>query len=322
MELIFYKHDRYMPNEVVDRLLKLQFELDIFHARIFGLGFPGYDGLDVRPSRPESRKEFLSSRKENETNFIVAIIDGTIIGFISFTDWGTIWRYISFAEEKLKSILTISQLVIDTKYRNAGAGHALMDQVFIHANQINCKYIKLGVLADNYNARRFYSKLGFYDVCPVYVHRVTPQKNNNTWYWNEIDPTQTAYKKQLTKLIEQEVDYDVRSFYPMESLKFKIIDNTIRALQDRTYVVYGCNNGADGYLIGKMSNDIFVIWYLIYPDKMWSNPRNIVEATKSIDSCISHARWSNYMTSNDKIFRHMESAEYRSISIECRKQLV
>ncbi len=91
----------------------------------------------------------------NDANsyFLVAEIEGAIVGFINFTTRKTILH-------PARSGL-IDELVINKKYRGKGIGKRLVLAAIERCKQLGCCEVEVSTGMENIKAREFYEKCGF-----------------------------------------------------------------------------------------------------------------------------------------------------------------
>jgi GNAT superfamily N-acetyltransferase len=75
--------------------------------------------------------------------------------------------FINFSTFAVKSYINIHDIVVDKKYRGQGIGRALMNEIIVRAQNLNCSKITLEVRDDNKTAKALYTSLGFCESEPV-----------------------------------------------------------------------------------------------------------------------------------------------------------
>jgi len=94
-----------------------------------------------------NRETYIKEMAHNVAVFLVAILDGKVIGFA--LSWNSNNR------------LHILKIGVDKKYRDQGIGSKLMKRTFIIASEANTELAFLEVRKSNIPALTFYKKLGF-----------------------------------------------------------------------------------------------------------------------------------------------------------------
>ena len=145
--------------EDVDAIISLFWELDT-------------DSIKSQPEHfqhGERTIEYLSSIiNEDKSDFLLAVIDDEIVGF----------SLLYAKEVKGLSLLVpckyayIQDFIVKGTHRNQGIGSRLMDESKLWAQNHGMDYLRLSVLPDNENARRFYSRHGLNEQmitmeCPI-----------------------------------------------------------------------------------------------------------------------------------------------------------
>ena len=95
-------------------------------------------------------KEIL---KDSNSNFFIAEINGTIVGFINFMTRRTLLHPGPSG--------LIDELVVSQKYQNKGIGKHLIQKAIEKSRQIGCYEIEVSTEYNNKKAIDFYKKLGF-----------------------------------------------------------------------------------------------------------------------------------------------------------------
>jgi ribosomal protein S18 acetylase RimI-like enzyme len=94
-----------------------------------------------------ARKKFDDPR----AHLFVAIVNGEVVGFAGTAlvdkPWGLSYE--------------IQTMIVEEKHRDGGIGAALLDHVEAHAAEIGADGIRVDVLLQNSEARRFYESAGY-----------------------------------------------------------------------------------------------------------------------------------------------------------------
>jgi ribosomal protein S18 acetylase RimI-like enzyme len=93
---------------------------------------------------------------DHQGHFIVAETDGVIAGYCTLL-------MLDSADERDEVFYTfahVGDLAVHENHRNRGVGQALLDESEAVARRHGKKWLRLGVLADNAGARRFYERHG------------------------------------------------------------------------------------------------------------------------------------------------------------------
>jgi ribosomal protein S18 acetylase RimI-like enzyme len=75
--------------------------------------------------------------------------------------------FINFGTFAARPYINIHDIVVDKRYRGLGIGRALLNEIIIRAQTLNCSKITLEVRDDNKIAKALYSSLGFAENEPV-----------------------------------------------------------------------------------------------------------------------------------------------------------
>ena len=92
----------------------------------------------------------------NEENFIVAEVDGSVVGLLFF--------YVYHRENEnsvTRDVLYVDSMAVHENYRRQGVGHALFDYLKATAKEKQIAAIELSVNAKNTDAMAMYRKYGF-----------------------------------------------------------------------------------------------------------------------------------------------------------------
>ncbi|MFX1450437.1 MAG: GNAT family N-acetyltransferase [Promethearchaeota archaeon] len=95
-------------------------------------------------------KEIL---KDSNSNFLIAEIDGIIVGFINFMTRRTLLHPGPSG--------LIDELIVNKKYQNKGIGQHLIQKAIEISRQLGCFEIEVSTELTNKKAIDFYKKLGF-----------------------------------------------------------------------------------------------------------------------------------------------------------------
>ena len=133
--------------EDIDEINKLYYELDT-------------DAINMQPEhfqRGSRSFEYLSELiNDDKSDFILAVEDEKVIGF-------------SLLSERVAANISllvpckyayIQDFVVTEKYRNKGFGTVLMEESKKWAKDRHLDYLRLSVLPENKDARRFYKRHG------------------------------------------------------------------------------------------------------------------------------------------------------------------
>ena len=101
--------------------------------------------------------------------FLVAEIDHTLIGFITFSKRWVV-RY-------PKPIVEVEEFYVSPSSRRQGIGTQLMNEVIKTAKQENCQYIFLASSKDRLPAHKFYHTFKFDEYAYHYRRKPGPDKN-------------------------------------------------------------------------------------------------------------------------------------------------
>jgi len=110
------------------------------------------EGIDIKLVGQNCR-DLLS---DANSYFLVAEIEGAVVGFINFTTRNTILHP---APSGL-----IDELVIAKKYRGKGIGKQLLITAIEKCKQFGCCEVEVSTETENTKAREFYKKCGFEEV--------------------------------------------------------------------------------------------------------------------------------------------------------------
>lgn len=99
--------------------------------------------------------EFFQRVSDNhEAVTFLAISDkNEVMGFVNL--------YPSYSTLALKRIWILNDLGVSSKFRRLGVANVLIDKVLEYARSTNAIRVELKTGADNFNAQKLYSKLGF-----------------------------------------------------------------------------------------------------------------------------------------------------------------
>jgi ribosomal protein S18 acetylase RimI-like enzyme len=98
--------------------------------------------------------ELLAAGFGNDPKFgvLLAEYDGSIVGYLSFTINYSIWLGNPY--------MNVDDVYIDSQCRGLGIGEALMREAKAHCQKLDISRVRWEVQKDNYNAIRFYKRLG------------------------------------------------------------------------------------------------------------------------------------------------------------------
>jgi ribosomal protein S18 acetylase RimI-like enzyme len=107
------------------------------------------EGIDIKLIA-ENCQNFLS---EANYHILVAEIEGTIVGFVSFTTRKTILH------RGLSGL--IDELIVAKSYRGKGIGRQLLSSAIKKSRQLGCCEVEVSTEKTNIKAREFYRQCGF-----------------------------------------------------------------------------------------------------------------------------------------------------------------
>ena len=107
------------------------------------------EGIDIKLIA-ENCRNFLS---EANYHILVAEIEGTIVGFVSFTTRKTILH------RGLSGL--IDELIVAKSYRGKGIGRQLLSSAIKKSRQLGCCEVEVSTEKTNMKAREFYRQCGF-----------------------------------------------------------------------------------------------------------------------------------------------------------------
>ena len=135
----------------IDALLRLSHQLGLTH-------FDNAPEAFVQPS--DAEKDFLlSALDETARVFLVAEIDGDIVGFVT----AKITRNESIPFLISSPICRVGTIVVDEASKGSGIGRMLMSHCDDWAKAQGAEQIRLEVMSFNEDAERFYKELGYKD---------------------------------------------------------------------------------------------------------------------------------------------------------------
>jgi GNAT superfamily N-acetyltransferase len=102
---------------------------------------------EVRISAPELVSDF----KEGLFDFVIAEVDGVVVGMALYFFRYSTWK---------GKTLYLEDLVVDNEFRNRGIGRDIMDQLIAIARQNGCYQMNWQVLNWNDDAVRLYERIG------------------------------------------------------------------------------------------------------------------------------------------------------------------
>ena len=98
-------------------------------------------------------KNFRNLLKDSNSHILVAEVNGTVVGFISFAIHRTLLHI------GLSGL--IDELIVDKKHRGKGIGKQLVYAAIEKCKHIGCYEIEVTTEFTNINARKFYKSCGF-----------------------------------------------------------------------------------------------------------------------------------------------------------------
>ena len=133
--------------EDIDEINKLYYELDT-------------DAINMQPEhfqRGSRSFEYLSELiNDDKSDFILAVEDEKVIGFSLLSE-----RVVTNISLLIPcKYAYIQDFVVTEKYRNKGFGTVLMEESKKWAKDRHLDYLRLSVLPENKDARRFYKRHG------------------------------------------------------------------------------------------------------------------------------------------------------------------
>ena len=118
--------------------------------------FDLYRQFYKQSSDPDSAKEFLCSRIENNESVIFWALDED-----SISGMGFVQLYPIFSSVGMKRLWLLNDLFVHTDYRKMGVGEALMEKARELATETKAKGIILETEKTNAQAQNLYDKLGY-----------------------------------------------------------------------------------------------------------------------------------------------------------------
>ncbi len=109
--------------------------------------------LDENRYKKKNSNSFHKFIKSKNSFVDVAIIDGKIVGFITYSI-RTVVRY-------PESILEVEEFFVLEKYRRLKIGKQLMEKAINLAKKKRCYYVFLGSSKDRVPSHKFYKHMGF-----------------------------------------------------------------------------------------------------------------------------------------------------------------
>ncbi len=91
-----------------------------------------------------------------EKRFLVAELDGVIVGLLSF-----MYRHIASDKQVTRDVIFVDDLAVKAEYRCHGIGSQLLNQMKEKVHSEHLDGLELQVNARNTAARKMYEKLGF-----------------------------------------------------------------------------------------------------------------------------------------------------------------
>ncbi|MCS7239951.1 MAG: GNAT family N-acetyltransferase [Candidatus Bipolaricaulota bacterium] len=117
-----------------------------------------YQGLEAygEESVSEARRYLKWLRRTCKSGFLVAEVNGCVVGFIAacpeWKDW------------ELGTVLEIHEIVVAPEWQGKGVGRALLNQAYSLGHSHGRKLAALWVGVGNMKAREWYKKLGFKEI--------------------------------------------------------------------------------------------------------------------------------------------------------------
>ena len=118
--------------------------------------FDLYRQFYKQSSDPDSAKEFLSARIDNNESVIFWALDEDNISGMGFVQ-----LYPIFSSVGMKRLWLLNDLYVHTDYRKMGVGEALMEKAREFAVETKAKGIILETEKTNAQAQNLYDKLGY-----------------------------------------------------------------------------------------------------------------------------------------------------------------
>ena len=94
-----------------------------------------------------------------------AVLDGKVIGICHALEHGSSWSAAPY--------VYLEDLYVDATIRNSGAGRALIEAVYAHADAIGSKKVYWQTDFTNENARKLYEKVGEQSGAMIYQRKTT-----------------------------------------------------------------------------------------------------------------------------------------------------
>lgn len=96
---------------------------------------------------------FDNKIKDNKNNYILAVEDKKVLGFLSLN--------IDYQLHHINKVATIEELVVSSNYRSGGIGKLLLEEAIHYAKDNHCEIIELTSNFSRERAHNFYIKNGF-----------------------------------------------------------------------------------------------------------------------------------------------------------------
>jgi GNAT superfamily N-acetyltransferase len=123
----------------------------------------------LQPANPRYRvastrwAEVARAAIENpKGNVFVVEKNGTTIGMMK----------LSYADKPWGMSCEIDAMIVDSRHRNKGVGAVMLEAAERHAHEIGAAGLRVDVLLENYDGRRFYERAGYEAIAVRYGKRV------------------------------------------------------------------------------------------------------------------------------------------------------
>lgn len=141
---------RFATEKYIPAIIKLYEQVDLYHVEILPEVFKKVDLL-------RTKDYILSWINNNDSDYIVAVQDNVVIGFLNIKKSNypnyPIFRRVEFA--------LIEDCVVDKNFRRKGIGKLLFEKAKKWMKKRNINKIQLNVWSANKSAISFYKNLGF-----------------------------------------------------------------------------------------------------------------------------------------------------------------
>jgi GNAT superfamily N-acetyltransferase len=121
---------------------------------------PGNPRYHVSGSR--WTEEARAALEDPRADVFVVEDDGTTIGMMK----------LAYVEKPWGMSCEIDTMIVDNRHRNRGVGKLMLAATESHAQQIGAAGMRVDVLLENYDGRRFYEQVGYEPIAVRYGKRV------------------------------------------------------------------------------------------------------------------------------------------------------